>query len=235
MLIDAVFFDLDDTLFPQAVWLAGAWERVAAAAPAGVRRECFHDALVAVAAEGSDRGRIIDRALARVGAASVPVAPLVDAFRTHAPRVLHCYDGAAESVAHLRMSMTVGLVTDGDPRIQRAKLAALGLDGAFDVVVFSDELGRAYRKPDPTPFRRAARGAGVIPTRCVYVGDRPDKDITGARSAGFLGAVRVRQGEYLDVPAPRALANVPDVATAVDWIDAQLLRVGVPSSPLTQG
>jgi len=68
-MIDAVLFDLDDTLYPQAAWLEGAWNAVAAAAPAGVDRAELRLALLRIASEGTDRGRIINRALESGGRA----------------------------------------------------------------------------------------------------------------------------------------------------------------------
>jgi putative hydrolase of the HAD superfamily len=221
--IRAVLFDLDDTLYDQQAWLAGAWEAVAGAAttfgvPAGELTAALH----AIAAEGSDRGRIVDRALERVGSAGVPVGPLVRAFCSHAPERLACYPGVAAALAGLRARCPVGLVTDGDPRVQRAKLAALGLGDAFDVMVLSDELGRQFRKPHPAPFRAALAGLGVDPGEALFVGDRPDKDVAGAAGAG-MACIRVLTGEHAgacDVVAP--LATVAGVVDAVDYIEALL-------------
>ena len=226
-MIEAVLFDLDDTLFDQRQWLEGAWLAVsAAAATYPVDTTALHRALREVAAEGSDQGRIIDRALARVGFPGVPVAPLVDAFRSHRPQRLQPYPGVVEALDELARRVHVGLVTDGDPAIQRSKLIALGLDAAFDVTVFSDELGRDRRKPHPAPFRRALDLLGLRPGRVVHVGDRPGKDTAGATAAG-MRAVRVRTGEYRDVPDdPAPWATASDLAAAVALLEPQL-----PTSP----
>jgi HAD superfamily hydrolase (TIGR01662 family) len=53
----------------------------------------------------------------------------------------------------------------------------------FRVVVLSSVLG--IRKPDPAIYLEAARRAGVDPSRCVYVGDNLNRDVTGTRAAGF--------------------------------------------------
>jgi putative hydrolase of the HAD superfamily len=197
--IEAVLFDLDDTLFLQEAWLAGAWRAVAeAAAGSGADGEAVHRALVAVAAEGSARGRIIDRALAATGWAHLDVAPLVEAFRNYRPARLAPLPGVREGLAALRGEVPIGVVTDGDPMIQAGKLLALGLADAFDVVVLSDELGRERRKPHPAPFQRALRTIGVAPERAVFVGDRPDKDVAGPMALG-MRAVRVGTGEYAAV------------------------------------
>jgi putative hydrolase of the HAD superfamily len=114
-------------------------------------------------------------------------------------------------------------VSDGVPSIQRAKLAALSLTDAFDVIVLSDEIGRSFRKPHPAPFLAAATKLGAAPAECVMVGDRPDKDVRGARASGFLGAVRVLTGEYAARPDEDGnLVSLPDVVAACDWINAAL-------------
>jgi putative hydrolase of the HAD superfamily len=216
--ISAVLFDLDDTLYPQAAWLDGAWAAVAARGAAlGICQIDFRAALHAVAALGTDRGRIIDRALERCGFGDVAVAPLVEAFREHAPAVLDCYPGITDELRALSALVPVGIVTDGDPVIQRAKVRALALD--VDVVVCSDENGREHRKPDPLPFFDALDALALDASGAVFVGDRPDKDVAGAIAAG-MRAVRVHTGEYAsrpDEPAPWR-----SVASAVDAI--QLLR-----------
>jgi putative hydrolase of the HAD superfamily len=203
----AVTFDLDDTLYPQSAHLGGAWQAVAAAAAsAGVAEDDarrLHDALLLVAAEGSDRGRIVDRALAHVGLPAELAAPLVQAFRGYAPEHLDLYPGARKALERLRRLVPIGCITDGDPTVQRAKLAALGIVDAFDVVVISDELGREHRKPDPLPFRTALASLGVVAAEAVHVGDRYAKDVVGASAVG-MRVVRVRTGEYahtLDPPA----------------------------------
>jgi putative hydrolase of the HAD superfamily len=224
VLIEAVVVDLDDTLYAQQSWLRGAWAAVARAGPACLPATVIEEALLAVAAEGSDRGHIIDRALDRLGIEDVDVGALVEVFRAHAPSRLVPFPGVTDGLASLRTRVPVGLVTDGDPHIQRAKLRALGLAEAFDTVVFSDELGRVQRKPHRAPFVAAATALRVRPDRCVFVGDRPDKDVMGAAAADYLGTVRVLTGEYRGAEPVPCLATVNTFADAVAWIDREYLR-----------
>jgi putative hydrolase of the HAD superfamily len=222
--IDAVVFDLDDTLFPQSAWLDGAWDDVARrGAELGAPAASFREALRTIAGEGTDRGHIIDRALASIGCSELAVAPLVDAFRNHRPTRLQPYPGVPSAIEALRSRIPIGLVTDGDPGVQRAKLSALGLGLEFDVIVFSDELGRRYRKPDPAPVRLALEQLGVIPERAILIGDRPGKDVAAARALG-LRAIRVRTGEYAGLPdEPAPWRSVTDVVVACAIVD-ELLR-----------
>lgn len=217
--VDAILFDLDDTLFLQAAWLEGAWATVATSAVGfGVSATVLETHLRQVAAErGSAGGGIIDEALARVGRSDVPVAELVEAFRRHAPSSLATVPGAVELLRRARAAFHVGLVTDGDPVIQRAKITALGLADAFDVIVLSDELGREYRKPHPLPFLRALDCLGVTPRRAVFVGDNPRKDVAGPAAIG-MRTVRVRSGEWSGlVSAPEPDVEVGDLRELLPW------------------
>jgi putative hydrolase of the HAD superfamily len=223
-MIRAVLFDLDDTLYPQASFLDAAWTAVAdAAALYGIAPGVLHTALTSVTSEGSDRGRIIDRALARIHADAVPIGPLVAAFRACSPARLPLYPGVREALAQVRSYALVGLVTDGEVQGQRAKVRALGLEDAFDAVVYSDDLGRAFRKPHPAPFQHLLARLGVPPDAAVMVGDRPDKDVAGAAAAG-LRAIRVRTGEYADRPdQPVSWRSVNDVVAAVAFLRPMLV------------
>ncbi len=223
--IAAVSVDLDDTLFPQQTWLAGAWQAVAAAgATLGLDAGSLLDRLLSIAAEGSDGGRIIDRALVAIGVSDVQlpalVPGLVAAFTSHAPEQLTCFDDVESALVAVRSLVPVACITDGDPHIQRAKLRALHLVDSFDAVVFSDELGRDHRKPSPAPFLRAADLLGVHPGAIVHVGDRPAKDVAGAAAVG-MRAIRVRTGEYAQLPdddAEPPWRTFDDAAAALRWL-----------------
>ena len=66
---------------------------------------------------------------------------------------------------------------------QRNKIKSLGLEPLFDVVVLSGEAG--VHKPDRRVFDLATSRLGVANEDCVFVGDNPDADITGAINAGM--------------------------------------------------
>jgi putative hydrolase of the HAD superfamily len=58
-----------------------------------------------------------------------------------------------------------------------------GLVDYFKTVVLSSKVG--IRKPNPEIYLEAARRIGVEPSKCVYVGDNPVRDVEGARAAGY--------------------------------------------------
>ncbi len=82
----------------------------------------------------------------------------------------------------------LGVLTNGNSRIQNAKLDVSGLRPLFDyVMVAGDEQ---LQKPEAEAFRRAALRLGVHPQDCVYVGDNPKNDIAGAKAAGMRAVFR---------------------------------------------
>ena len=217
----AVVVDLDDTLYPQAAYLAGAAAAVGAAATtAGLDGDAVHAALVAELAAGSDTGGTIDRALLAAGVdpGELPalLPPLVAAFTGHQPDRLPTYPGVEAALAALAGAAPLACLTDGAPVIQRAKLAGTGLDRLLPLVVLSDELGgRAARKPSPVGLLAIAERLGVPADRLLMIGDRPGKDVAVAAAVGAR-AIRVRQGEYAaapDVPPAWAVtATFPEAA-----------------------
>lgn len=194
--IKAVLFDLDDTLYLQQDYLELVWHHVALTAAAdGVDQQRLETALGQIAGEGTDKGFIIDRALELCGA-DVHLSPrLVEEFRRFRPPQLRLFPGCGAALNRLRDHVPIALVSDGAPEIQRAKLAALGLTDAFDIIVLSDELGRGFRKPHSAPFLRALELLGCLPEEAVFVGDRPSKDIAGAFLLN-MRTIRVCTGEY---------------------------------------
>jgi putative hydrolase of the HAD superfamily len=215
-----VSVDLDDTLFPQEAWLSGAWAAVAQRASLlGLDGAALLPVLNRVCAEGSDRGGIIDRSLVAIGAEPARyAAALVSAFRAHRPSRLLCYPNAARALRRLAAVLPVVCVTDGNPRLQQGKLAALGLTDLFRAVVVSDQLGgRSVRKPHPAPFLAALDVLGLPPGDVVHIGDRPTKDMAGAAGVG-MRSVRVRTGEY---------AGAPDLPSAPPWRTARTFAEAV--------
>jgi putative hydrolase of the HAD superfamily len=194
--VHGVLIDLDDTLYPQAEFLDAAWRAVAErGVEFGLDRAALLTELRRAAAAGSDRGGIIDRALASIGASELPVAAFLAAFRDACPARLTPYPGVCEALAELRRRAPIALISDGEVPGQQRKLVALGLADAFDLVVFSDRWGREFRKPHPRPFQAALHGLAIPAELAVMIGDRPEKDIAGALAAG-VHAIRVRTGEY---------------------------------------
>ncbi|WP_030677523.1 HAD family hydrolase [Streptomyces rimosus] len=108
------------------------------------------------------------------------------------------FPDSAQALADLAPLARQGVLSNSSVANQDRKLRALGIRDHFEVVLCADEVGHA--KPAAEAFRAACDALGLAPERVVYVGDRLDVDAIGARDAG-LGAVWVdRAGGRGDVP-----------------------------------
>jgi len=97
-------------------------------------------------------------------------------------------------VRGLRSRYKVSVLSNADASL-RSRLERDGIQGLFDDVVVSAEVGMA--KPEPAIFRLAAERLGVLPGECVFVDDWDD-NVVAARGVGMRGVVhRVDKGDDL--------------------------------------
>ena len=94
------------------------------------------------------------------------------------------YEGVEGMLARIQKSRKVGIITDGRPEGQRAKIDALGLKA--DRIIITDELGGiGYHKPNPTAFQMMQRFFDVPFHRMMYVGDNQQKDFAAPDQPGM--------------------------------------------------
>lgn len=228
MSIDAVIFDWGGTLTPwRKINVAATWRAYAArAAPAdaesvasallaaemeawaGVRdhqvSSCFTDILTAAGVDHREEA----------------VAEYLTAWEPHTftdPDVAGVFTGLRER------GIRVGVLSNTLwPRSWHEGFFAR--DGVLDLVdggVYTSEL--PYTKPHERAFRAAMAAVGVDdPEACVFVGDRPFDDISGAHAVGM----RTIFVPHSDIPAEQQVpvdvrpdAVVDRLAEVIDHVD----------------
>ena len=103
------------------------------------------------------------------------------------------FDDAVPALSALRSAgLGVGCVTNAAESQQRAKLAATGLTETVPLLVTLDTFG--VGKPDPRVFHEAVRRLDVPAQRVLYVGDEPVIDARAASAAGLRGVWLDRPG-----------------------------------------
>ncbi|MFB6219748.1 MAG: HAD family hydrolase, partial [Halobacteriaceae archaeon] len=100
----------------------------------------------------------------------------------------------------------LGLVTNGTPDLQRARLDATGIADAFDTVVYAGFETAA--KPDTEPFETALSALDATPERAVHVGNSLSSDVAGACRAGLRAAWVPATGDDPDPEPDDALASL---------------------------
>ena len=98
---------------------------------------------------------------------------------------------------------SLALITNGHPRVQRAKLEACGAGALFPHVLVGGEEVAAGRgeKPHPSIFLRACELVGCRPHQAIHVGDSLKADVQGGINAGLAATVWVDAGGANPPPA----------------------------------
>jgi len=101
----------------------------------------------------------------------------------------------------LSQKYVLGVITNGEERLQQEKLHRLGLTPYIRNLTTSTAAG--YEKPDRRIFAHALQAAGVRPWAGVFVGDRLDVDVAGAQRAGMKAIWFNHWGGQLTADSPR--------------------------------
>lgn len=179
--IELVIFDLDDTLYSEKEYVKSGYDKIAQAFP------CVKDMSSKLWSAFLERKKAIDEVLrAERLLTKENLEKCLNIYRKHLPDI-HLYKGVAEMLKRLKMSgKKLGLITDGRPEGQRAKIKALDIEKFFDSVIITDELGGLqYRKPCEKAFILTSERLGVSLEKCAYIGDNLNKDFIAPEKLGI--------------------------------------------------
>jgi putative hydrolase of the HAD superfamily len=107
--------------------------------------------------------------------------------------------------------IALGIVSNWDERLLPL-LRALGLADYFEAIVISCDVG--FTKPSPVIFEQAARKLGLPAEAILHIGDNPQTDVAGARSAGF----RALELDRAAAPSPGRVASL---AVVLDELESR--------------
>jgi HAD superfamily hydrolase (TIGR01549 family) len=245
--IDTVLFDLDDTLHDDSAAYKAAAKRVAddVAADRGIDADRLLAAYIAEAngfwkklstehlttAIHDTRAQLWYDALVAAGIDDLALARIcAERYNAYRAEVLALSPGALDLLIALReRGCKIGIVSNGFAATHHDKIDRLALRAHIDALFLADEMGMV--KPDPRVFTHACAVLGSVPERSAMVGDRYDRDITGAHEAGLftvlidVHAIPIPDGA---VPPDAVVATIGDVL-AVLPLDRQEASVAAPN------
>lgn len=196
--LQAIFLDIDDTLYPTSDFTAMARRKaVQAMIGAGLKVEeevAFRELTELVREFSSNDGNHYDRLLTRLPASclvgvhpGLVVAAGVAAYHDAKFRSLAPYPDVAETLPALARipGIRLGVLTSGIPAKQAEKLVRLKVAPLVDpgAIFVAENLG--YSKINPKFYTTVARKLNLAPTACLHIGDKLEADILSARQAGY--------------------------------------------------
>ncbi|WP_027203314.1 HAD family hydrolase [Butyrivibrio fibrisolvens] len=189
---EGIIFDLDDTLYGEKQYVRSGYKEVASVIPQVDRAyDKLYEAFLR-------HENAIDVVLASAGIDSEEVKALcLKKYRYQKPDI-NLYEGVDDLLAAIREARKkIGIITDGRPEGQRAKIKALGLEKMVDHIIITDELGGIdFRKPCPVAFKKMHEIMGVPYEKLVYIGDNMHKDFIAPRELG-MGAIHFKNVDGL--------------------------------------
>ena len=208
--LDAVFFDVDDTLFSTSKFAARARRAACEAmhqAGVGLDPQELLDELQEVVSEfTSNYDHHFDQLLLRIPKrhykgvnTGLVVAAAVIAYHDTKARHLQPYPDAIALLRDLAsLDVVRGVITSGLTVKQSEKLLRLGVVPYLTpaAIYISEQIG--INKPNVKLYRRACSDLNLKPARCMYVGDRPERDIDPANALGMITVRLSRGGRYAD-------------------------------------
>ena len=172
--IKGVVFDLDDTLYSE--------------------REYVYSGFKEIAKEFSNRKDIEELLINSFNHGEKPLdmhfkqedkIKALEIYRNHTPSI-HLYEGVREMLLRIKNEKKLGLITDGRPEGQRAKITALGIDKIISNIIITDELGGIdFRKPNEVAFILMKETMALEYDEMVYIGDNLKKDFVAPGKLGM--------------------------------------------------
>jgi len=225
-MIDAVIFDLDNTLVDFMLMKRNAVEAgIRAMIDAGLQRSHHEiDTLITRVynEQGIEYQRVFNSVLEELtGEVDHKIlAAGIIGYRKAREAMLVPYPHVHMTLFALaRMRLKLGILSDAPKLEAWLRLCSLNLHHIFDAVVTFEDSGE--RKPSPVPFRRILDLLGVEASRAIMVGDWEERDIIGARNVGIKTAF-ARYGDTFETRETSAdydLAGIGDLIAIVSKLN----------------
>lgn len=214
----AVVFDLDDTLYRiRRFTIAGyaATSELIARQVGRARAEVF--CRLQRMYRSGRAAQAYQELATEHGLGPEVAAQWLEAHRAHRRRLRLPATSRRVLDAMRRTQWRVGLLTNGIPAIQHAKIDALDLDGRVAAIVVADEHVPGG-KPAPEVFHLVLDRLATPASRAVMVGDDPLTDIAGGRAAGLrtIRIVRPNRQVAAGEDADAVVGDLGDVPTVAE-------------------
>ena len=179
--LKAIIFDLDDTLYSEKEYVRSGYQKIAEAIPQ------VEDAAEKLWKLFEEKKPAIDELLRLENIQSEETKQAcLHAYRYQIPDI-HLYEGVVKMLHEFKhQGLKIGIITDGRPEGQRAKIQVLNLETMVDEIIVTDEFGGAeFRKPNPIAFQTMRERLDVAYEEMCYVGDNIKKDFVSPENLGM--------------------------------------------------
>ena len=173
--VEVVLFDLDDTLYLERDYVRSGYKKIAEYLNMPHIEKEMWDVFLS-------GGKAIDEVLEKYNLLNRKEESL-NVYRFQEPDIILSKE-VKEMLYRIKQHKKVGIITDGRPEGQRAKIKALDLK--VDKIIITDELGGIeFRKPCPKAFQLMKEYFDIGYQHMMYIGDNINKDFIAPEKLGM--------------------------------------------------
>ena len=178
--LDAIIFDLDDTLVDEGDWIEKRWEKTIEFVENRLGIVGFGESFWEIYSErGREYKKHVNKALERCGRDEQLVGEIVTFFLGQTT-FEEPFSGVIEFLEEAVKKFKLGIITNGKKSVQIDRISRLGIADYFSSIVCAYE----FPKPNPYPYSKGLMELGVEPSRSIYVSHDQD-DFDGAKLSGM--------------------------------------------------
>lgn len=224
-MIEAIVFDLDDTLISEKQYIESGFKAVAKELNRiySLNSEEIFNKMLELFNESSINvfNRILD--LLNIKYSENIILDLIRCYREHTPEI-EFFEDVIPVINKLKKSgYKLGIITDGYKETQLRKIGVLKCYDLFDEIIVTDELGREYWKPHEKAYKLMAERMNVNLKNMIYIGDNVNKDFVTANKLGIKTVhINRENGIYDDMEVPkdfRANNNIRSLLELIELIN----------------
>jgi len=175
-----LLFDLDDTLYPEKIYIYQGFWAVAQFIRDNYGIDCIKSYLDFVSIFKRGSTKVFDDFVDK-NRISINVLLLINVYR-NAKRKLMLYSEVLDVLKHIRaLDNSLVLITNGDSETQRKKINSLKVEKYFDDIFVLDDFGKEYWKPSTLISNKIYNKYDDL-NNCIFVGNGQE-DLEFAKQA----------------------------------------------------
>jgi len=212
--IEALIFDLDDTLYPENEYATRALYLIAdyIGNEFNLDKDFVYKLMIYVKSDDRFKHKRFETILEMLHI-NLEFDAIFNLYRNADVEISPFPDAIKLMDYLLRNNYKIGLITNGDSMLQRNKLRLLKLYKCFNSIIITDELGTEYRKPNSYTLNMMANDFNIDVDKCIFIGNDYETDIRAAIDAGMKWLLIDRNGinKNLIVDETNTITKLTDV------------------------
>lgn len=194
MVIKAIVFDMDDTLYKEKDYVVSGFKAVDDWIKVNHKKTEFYNIAMRLFNSG-ERKLVFNKTLEKLNIDydEKLIGNLIEQYRVHKPDI-QLLEEADWVLNNLINTVKIGLISDGYLVAQEKKINALKLKEKVHSIILTDKLGKECWKPSEIPYEKISKELQVPHQQCVYIGDNLSKDFITAKKLKWL-TVHINRGD----------------------------------------